>query len=91
MEDFLLTNHFLADVIEQRLLAIRVFSLFRTDPEQVRPLMGVEARYLRAGLDAMRDKRGSIDAFLEADLGLDPIRRERLRTLLLEPERPGAT
>lgn len=91
MEDFLLTNHFLADVIEQRLLAIRVFSLFRTDPEQVRPLMGVEARYLRAGLDAMRDKRGSIDAFLEADLGLDPIRRERLRTLLLEPERPGET
>jgi protein-tyrosine phosphatase len=91
MEDFLLTNHFLADVIEQRLLAIRVLSLFRTDPEQVRPLMGVEARYLRAGLDAMREERGSIDAFLEVDLGLDPIRRERLRALLLEPERAGET
>ena len=85
MEDFLLTNALLADVIERRLLAIRIFSLFRTDPEQVRPLMGVERRYLQAGLDAMREKRGSIDKFLELDLGMGPAERERLRELLLEP------
>jgi protein-tyrosine phosphatase len=85
MEDFLLTNDLLADAIERRLLAIRVFSLFRTDPEQVRPLMGVERRYLEAGLTAMREKRGSIDAYLEIDLGLGPAERDALRALLLEP------
>jgi len=46
MEDFLLTNVLLADVIERRLLAIRFFSLFRADIDQIRPLMGVERRYL---------------------------------------------
>jgi protein-tyrosine phosphatase len=85
MEDFLLTNDLLAEVIEQRLLAIRFLSLFRTDPEQVRPLMGVERRYLQAGLDAMREKHGSVDAYLELELGLGPDERGRLRELLLEP------
>jgi len=33
----------------------------------------------------MREKRGSIDAFLEQDLGLGDAERNRLRALLLEP------
>jgi len=91
MKDFLLTNHFLAREIEKRLLAIRVFSLFRTDPERIRPIMGVEGRYLQEGLDAMRERRGSIDEYLRVDLGLGPDERERLRAQLLEPSRESAS
>ncbi len=85
MKDFLLTNHYTHDKIQKQLALIWVVSLFRSSPNEVRPLMGVEPRYLQAGLDAMRERDGSIDAYLRNTLGLTDEKRERLKDLLLEP------
>lgn len=85
MRDFLLTNHYTHDKIQRSLAIIWVVSLFRTKPTDAAPLLGVEPRYLQAGLDAMRESHGSIDAYLRDELGLTDERRERLKELLLEP------
>jgi protein-tyrosine phosphatase len=84
MRDYLLTNHYTHRRIEQSLQMIRVASLWRTDPEQVRILMRVEPRYLQAGLHALRQSHGSVDAYLEQALGMSAEKRARLRELLLD-------
>jgi protein-tyrosine phosphatase len=83
-EDFLLTNHYTADEIERTLWIIRFASLFRTDPEQVRPVLGVERAYLEAAFDAIRAGYGSFDAYRSQALGLDDAETEAFRRLALE-------
>ena len=83
-EDFLLTNHYTAAEIERTLWIIRFASLFRTDPEQVRPVLGVERAYLEAAFDAIRESHGSFDAYRREALGLDDAETEAFRRLALE-------
>ncbi len=83
-EDFLKSNIYTADKIEKYIWMIRLGSLFRTDPEQVRPLLGVEAAYIDAAFDTMKSEYGSIDNYLREGLGLSDALREKLRNNLLE-------
>jgi protein-tyrosine phosphatase len=83
-EDFLLTNHYTAEKIERTLLTIRVVSLFRIDPEQVRPVLGVEPAYLEAAFGAIDARWGSFDAYRRDALGLDDDRLAAFRGLALE-------
>ncbi len=83
-EDFLLTNHYTADEIERTLWIIRLASLFRTDPEQVRPVLGVERAYLEAAFDAIEENYGSFDAYRRGPLGLDDAEAAAFRQLALE-------
>lgn len=83
-EDFLLTNHYTADEIERTLWIIRFASLFRTDPEQVRPALGVERAYLEAAFDAIEEGYGSFDAYRRGPLGLDDTETAAFRQLALE-------
>jgi len=83
-EDFLLTNHYTADEIERTLWIIRFASLFRTDPEQVRPVLGVERAYLEAAFEAIQEGYGSFDAYRREALGLDDAETAAFRQLALE-------
>lgn len=83
-EDFLKTNAYTADKIEKYMWLIRVGSFFRTDPEKVRPLLGVEPSYIDAALDTMKAEYGSIDNYLREGLGLSDADRAKLRANLLE-------
>jgi protein-tyrosine phosphatase len=83
-EDFLLTNHYTAREIERTLWIIRLVSMFRTDPEQVRPVLGVERAYLEAAFDAVDEKYGSFDAYRREALGLDDAETAAFRRLALE-------
>lgn len=85
MHDFLLTNHYTRDKVQGAMALLWVTSLFKTKPTDVKAVMGVEPRYLQAGLDAMRETHGSVDAYLRDGLGLTDERRARLKELLLEP------
>ena len=85
MADFMLTN--VAGNIEARIAqggdAIRA----RRGPisdETIRVLMGVDERYLQAMRDALVESYGSVDAFLEEELGVDADTRERLRLQLVD-------
>jgi protein-tyrosine phosphatase len=49
----------------------------------MRAAMGVEARYLAAAFDAMKDQFGSLDGYLETAVGLDAATREQVRARIL--------
>lgn len=83
-EDFLLTNHYTAAEIERTLWIIRFASLFRTDPERVRPVLGVERAYLEAAFEAIHEGYGSFDAYRREALGLDDAEAEAFRRFALE-------
>jgi protein-tyrosine phosphatase len=83
-EDFLLTNHYTAAEIERTLWIIRLVSLFRTDPEQVRPVLGVERAYLEAAFGAIDEQYGSFDTYRRDALGLDDAETAAFRRLALE-------
>ncbi|MGD9664614.1 MAG: tyrosine-protein phosphatase, partial [Novosphingobium sp.] len=51
--------------------------------EVVEPLLKSDPAYLSAALDALTDKYGSIDAFIEKRLGVTPEMRDRIRANLL--------
>jgi protein-tyrosine phosphatase len=83
-EDFLLTNHYTAQKIERMLWTIRLFSLFRVDPEQVRPVLSVERGYLAAAFDEIQKQYGSFDAYRRDALGMDDTRTAAFRRLALD-------
>ena len=83
-EDFLLTNHYTAKKIERMLWTIRLVSLFRVDPERVRPVLSVERGYLAAAFDEITKRYGSFDAYRREALGMDDARTAAFRRLALE-------
>ncbi len=81
--DFLLSNVYRADHTEKTLTALRYLSLFRTDPEDVRPLLEVRREYLQAAFDAIRSEYASLDHYLRDGLGLSDTERVALKARLL--------
>jgi protein-tyrosine phosphatase len=85
IEDYLLTNT--AGDIEARIAAgaetIRAMGS-EPDPDVLRVIMGVEPEYLDCLLKTVQERHGSIDAYLEEQLGADGSLRERLREALVE-------
>lgn len=85
MEDFLLTNT--AGNIEARVAAgasaVRARWGDITD-DTVRVLMGVDARYLEAMRKSVEGRYGSLDAFLENQLGVTAEKRQSLLKNLVE-------
>ena len=84
IEDFLLTNHYTAQKIERLMLTIRLMSFFRTDPEKLRPILGVERRYLEAAFDQIEKSHGSFDDFRRDALELSDEETLAFQSLLLE-------
>ena len=83
-DDFLLTNFYTAKKIERTLWTIRLFSLFRVDPEQVRPVLSVERGYLAAAFEEIEKRYGSFDAYRREALGMDDAKTAAFRQLALE-------
>ncbi|MBW2696889.1 MAG: tyrosine-protein phosphatase, partial [Deltaproteobacteria bacterium] len=82
-QDFLRTNVYTAEFIERTLMMIRVASLFRTDPEDVRPLMSVRREYLEAAFDTIDEEYGGFDAYVRNELGVRDEARRALQDRLL--------
>jgi protein-tyrosine phosphatase len=53
--------------------------------ETVEPLLASDPAYIEAALEAMTEKYGSVDAFIEQELQVTPAMKERIRANLLEP------
>ncbi len=85
LEDYLLTNS--AGNIEARIAAGAVQIRERhgaISDDTIRALMGVEADYLDAAIDAVEARHGTIDAYLAAVLGVAQAQRDKLRQHYLE-------
>ncbi|MDE2596701.1 MAG: tyrosine-protein phosphatase [Sphingomonadales bacterium] len=85
MADYLLTNT--AGDIEARVAAggeaIRS-SIGDLEPDVLKALMGVEPEYLFTAFAAVTERFGSIETYLEQELGASEDLRERLRVRLVE-------
>lgn len=85
MEDYLLTNT--AGNIEARIAAGAVQIREKhgaISDDTIRALMGVDADYLNAALQAAESAHGSLDRYLEEIMGFDAERRDKLRAHYLE-------
>jgi protein-tyrosine phosphatase len=82
MQDFLLSNVMLdADALKRDgMLKMISASL---PPEVAKPLIGVEPAYLDAGFDQIRKDYGSVEAYLEKELGVGPKEIKILRKRML--------
>ena len=85
MEDYLLTNR--AARIEERApeVGARLTEAFGRAPsdEAVRAFLGVEEGYLQRAFAVVRERYGSLDAYLEQALGVDAARRDAVAERLL--------
>ena len=85
MADYLMTNT--AGDPEARIRAATPALLALVpdlDEAALRTMLGVEPEYLETAFAAIRERHGSDEAYLEAELGLDAPLRERLRERLVE-------
>lgn len=83
--DYLLTNTAGDSEARIRAGAETIRAISGEMPEDaLRVLMGVEAGYLENAFATMADRCGSIDGYLESQLGVDAALRERLRAALVE-------
>ncbi len=82
MQDFLLTNETLtAAVLKKDKSLSRVMAAL--PPEVAQPLVGVERAYLDAAFEQIRTDYGSVEAYLENELGFGPKARKALQKRLL--------
>lgn len=84
MRDYLLTNDYMQAKTQRLLRTIRIASLFRADPEDLRPLFEAREGYLSAAFAAIDDTDGGVDGYLRTALGIDDALRAQLRANLLE-------
>ncbi len=87
-EDYLATNRYTARFRDFVLRWVPLYSLFRTDPDDLLPLLEARREYLEVAFQEIRERDGSVDAYLEEELGVTPEMRASLRALLLAPA-PG--
>ncbi len=85
-DDYLASNVYRADAIRFLKRVIPIASLFRTDPDDLLPLLDVRRPYLEASFDTIREHYGSVDRYLEEALGVtDEMRAELHANLLRRP------
>jgi protein-tyrosine phosphatase len=83
MQDYLLTAVYTHERVEKNLMAVRFASQFRTDLDEVRPIMSVRREFLQAAFDGIHDEYGSVDRYMEQALLLTNEKRDALRRRLL--------
>jgi len=83
-EDYLSTNYYQQNFFRFVLRWIPLYSFFRTDPEDLLPLLEARREYLQGSLDEIGTRYGSIDAYLEQALGVDAEMRAKLERNFLQ-------
>lgn len=86
MQDFLLSNDYIAAEIAHSLSAIAERNP-RADLENLRKILGVDAVSLTSALQAMKKEFGSVQSYLEKGLALSNEDLEQLRSLILADPR----
>lgn len=84
-EDYLLSNVYLQGFRSFVLRWVPLYSFFRTNPDDLLPLLEARRSYLQESFDAITEEYGSIDNYLEQGLGVTPTVRTQLRANLLTP------
>ncbi len=80
IEDYLLSNYYRYELNANRLKKLRYASIVKRNLNisTIAPLMVVDRRYINAAYDAIDEKYGSVEAFLEQEYGLTAEKRAEL-------------
>ncbi|GAB3381088.1 tyrosine-protein phosphatase [Spongiibacter taiwanensis] len=84
MEDYLATNHFTQNRIEQAVRYLGEHSMNQVNADVVRTLFGVQARFLEEAFIAIEEHYETVDNYLEIGLGLGAPEIAELQRQLLE-------
>ena len=83
VEDYMKTNAFTKDRIEDILGQIKLMSLYQTDVEILRPLLGVEQIYIETAFEEAEEKYGSLENFIREGLNISDKDIKNLRNQFL--------
>ena len=84
INDYMKTNDFTQERIEEILGQIELMSLYQSDVEILRPLLGVEQIYIETAFRAAEDKYGSLENFIRDGLNISDEDIQKLRNKFLE-------
>ena len=84
ISDYMKTNEYTAKRIDEMISKIELMSLYQTDGELLRPLLGVEREYLEAAFKAAENEYGSIENYIRSGLNISEKEIQQLRSFLLE-------
>ena len=81
--DYMKTNAFTKERIEEMLGQIKLMSLYQTDVEILRPLLGVEQIYIETAFEEAEEKYGSLENFIREGLNISDKDIKHLRNQFL--------
>jgi protein-tyrosine phosphatase len=84
MDDYLLSNVYRAEANKKAVDAVRAQVKDENVVAAISAMMGVQKEFLQAAIDEMKNKYGSIDAFLEKGLGITKQERAKLKAMYTE-------
>jgi len=84
INDYMKTNEYTAERINEMISKIELMSLYQTDGELLRPLLGVEREYLEAAFKAAEDEYGSLENYIRNGLNISEKEIQQLRSFLLK-------
>tara|TARA_B100000287_G_C20663218_1_gene790856 strand:- start:1737 stop:2612 length:876 start_codon:yes stop_codon:yes gene_type:complete len=84
IEDYMKTNSFTKERIEEILDQIKLMSLYQTDPEVLRPLLGVEQEYIEIAFKTAEEEYGSLTNFIREGLNISDEDIKKLRDQFLD-------
>ena len=84
LADYLATNKYMETRTQEVLDSLSAYGMAGKLDEGVRVLNSADERFLRAALDAVDERYGSLDEYLCQVLGVTPEKAEALRTKFLE-------
>jgi len=84
INDYMKTNAFTQERIEEILGQIELMSLYQSDVEILRPLLGVEQIYIETAFRTAEEKYGSLDSFIRDGLNISDEDIQKLRNKFLE-------
>ena len=83
IEDYMKTNKYTEETIQDYINKINLYSLGNVDAEILRPLLGVEERFIRAALDEIKLNYGSVESFIKDGLEIPDESIVELKNFLL--------
>ncbi|MGB1330629.1 MAG: tyrosine-protein phosphatase [Gammaproteobacteria bacterium] len=84
INDYMKTNTFTKERIEEILGQIELMSLYQADAEILRPLLGVEQIYIETAFKTAEEKYGSLENFIRVGLNISDADIKKLRNKFLE-------
>ena len=82
LEDYLLTNIYLEDFADKA--SKRMSRELGIDQALLKTVFQAKASYLKGAIDAIETKYGSVDIFLEKEIGVGRIEKQKLIEILIE-------